>query len=181
MQSHNGFCGRKAPCFLRSERTTCCVLTTLLYHCLYLVFSISNGLTTPRVGRFSLHRLADLIFLLLSFYLKKKKIWSRVRCQHSEKRSKTHKRLKERFLIKRNRTKRANFQCNHLFRATYNTTENSDANLFLAVRCQEAGGMKARKRWLRQKFACFVLFHLIKKCSFNLFCVLDLFILVWRW
>ena len=100
---------------------------------------------------------------------------------HNSVRHKTHKRLKEHFFIRWNRTKHANFWCNHLFRATYNTTENSDANLFLAVRCQEAGGMKARKRWLRQKFACFVLFHLIKKCSFNLFCVLDLFILVWRW
>ena len=39
--------------------------------------------------------------------------------------SKTHKRLKERFLIRRNRTKHANFRCNHLFQATYNTTENS--------------------------------------------------------
>ena len=35
---------------------------------------------------------------------------------------KTRKRLKERFLIIRNRTKRANFRCNHLFRATYNRT-----------------------------------------------------------
>ena len=39
---------------------------------------------------------------------------------------KTHKRLKERFLIRRNRTKRANFRGNPLFQATYNnTTENS--------------------------------------------------------
>ena len=38
---------------------------------------------------------------------------------------KTHKRLKERFLIIRNRTKHANFRCNHLFQATYSTTENS--------------------------------------------------------
>ena len=36
---------------------------------------------------------------------KQKKIWNRVDCQRSEKRSKTHKRLKERFLIRRNRTK----------------------------------------------------------------------------
>ena len=34
-------------------------------------------------------------------------------------RSKTHKRLKEPFLMTRNRTKRANFRCNHLFRAMY--------------------------------------------------------------
>ena len=32
----------------------------------------------------------------------------------------THKKLKERFLMRRNRTKRANFRCNHLFQATYN-------------------------------------------------------------
>ena len=39
---------------------------------------------------------------------------------------KTHKRLKERFLIRRNRTKRANFRGKPLFQATYNnTTENS--------------------------------------------------------
>ena len=33
--------------------------------------------------------------------------------------------LKKCFLIRRNRTKCANFRCNHLFQATYNTTENS--------------------------------------------------------
>ena len=43
----------------------------------------------------------------------------------TKERSKTHKRLKERFLIRRNRTKRANFRCNHFFRAMYNLTENS--------------------------------------------------------
>ena len=37
----------------------------------------------------------------------KKKIWNSVDCQRSEKRSKTHKRLKERFWIWRNRTKHA--------------------------------------------------------------------------
>ena len=36
------------------------------------------------------------------------------------KRSKTHRRLKERFLIGRNRTKRANFRGSPLFQATYN-------------------------------------------------------------
>ena len=40
--------------------------------------------------------------------------------------SKTRKRWKERFLIRRNRTKRAHFRCNPLFQATYNdTTKNS--------------------------------------------------------
>ena len=34
-----------------------------------------------------------------------KKITNRVNCQRSEKRSKTHKRLKEQFLIRRNRNK----------------------------------------------------------------------------
>ena len=60
-------------------------------------------------------------------------------------RSKTRKRLKERFLIRRNRTKRANCRCNHLFQATYNTTENISTNLSLSVRCQEAGGRKRAK------------------------------------
>ena len=54
-----------------------------------------------------------------------RKIWNRVDCLRSEKRSKTHKRLKECFLIGQNWTKRANFWCNHLFQATYDTTENS--------------------------------------------------------
>ena len=35
------------------------------------------------------------------------------------------KKLKERFLIRRNRKKRANFRGNPLLQATYNTTENS--------------------------------------------------------
>ena len=40
--------------------------------------------------------------------------------------SKTHERLKERFLIRQNRTKRANFRGKPLFQATYNNaTENS--------------------------------------------------------
>ena len=51
---------------------------------------------------------------------RKKKILNRVDCQRSEKESKTHKRLQERFLIQRNRTKRANFRGKPLFRATYN-------------------------------------------------------------
>ena len=59
-------------------------------------------------------------------YLQSLKIWNRVDCQHSEKRSETHKRLKEHFLIRRNRTKRANFRGKPLFQATYNkTTEKS--------------------------------------------------------
>ena len=41
------------------------------------------------------------------------------------KRSKAHKRLKEHFLIRRNRTKCANFRGNPLFQATCNTTQNS--------------------------------------------------------
>ena len=65
--------------------------------------------------------------------------------------SKTHKRLKERFLIRRNRTKRANFRCNYLFRSTYNTTENSQTNLSLSVRCQEAGGRKRARDCLDEK------------------------------
>ena len=48
------------------------------------------------------------------------KISNRVGCQRSEKRSKTHKRLKECFLIRWNRTKCANFRGKPLFQATYN-------------------------------------------------------------
>ena len=40
-------------------------------------------------------------------------------------RSKTHKRLKEHFLTRQNRTKRTNFRGNPLFQATHITTENS--------------------------------------------------------
>ena len=47
-----------------------------------------------------------------------------------KKRSKTHKRLKERFLIRRNRTTRANFRRSRLFQATYN-------NNFVAKRKEE--------------------------------------------
>ena len=68
-----------------------------------------------------------------------------------ESRSKTHKKLKERFLIRRNRTKHANFRCNHLFQVTYNTTENSQMNLSLSVRCQEAGGRKRARGCLDEK------------------------------
>ena len=48
-----------------------------------------------------------------------------------KKRSKTHKRLKERFLVRQNRTKRANFRCNHLFQATYNSSSFSKVGLNL--------------------------------------------------
>ena len=54
---------------------------------------------------------------------KKKKIWNRVDCQCYEKRCKTYKRLKERFLIGRNRTKRANFRGGPLFQATCNINQ----------------------------------------------------------
>ena len=45
---------------------------------------------------------------------KKKKSETKLTATVLKKRSKTHKRLKERFLIGRNRTKRANFRCIHL-------------------------------------------------------------------
>ena len=50
---------------------------------------------------------------------KKKKSETELTASVLKKRSKTHKRLKERFLIRRNRTKRANFRGNPLFQATY--------------------------------------------------------------
>ena len=74
-----------------------------------------------------------------------------------KKRSKTHKRLKERFLIRRNRTKCAKFRGKPLFQ------------LFSVVLLYVAW-----KRGFPRKFARFVLFCLIKKQSFNLLCVLDL-------
>ena len=51
------------------------------------------------------------------------KILNRIDCQRSEKKkgSKTHTRLKKRFLTGRNRTKRASFQGSPLFQATYDT------------------------------------------------------------
>ena len=54
-----------------------------------------------------------------------KEIWNRVDCKRSEKRSKTHKRLKEHFLHGWNRTKRANFRGSPLFQATYNIKTNN--------------------------------------------------------
>ena len=73
---------------------------------------------------------------------KKKKIWNRVDCQCSEKGSKTHKRLKEHFLIGRNRTKCAHFWGSPLFQATYNT-EKQTIQLIL---CQlDVGGWQKEK------------------------------------
>ena len=56
----------------------------------------------------------------------------------SSRRSKTHKRLKERFLIGRNRTKRANVRGSPLSQATYNrkTEKQTITSAYLAsVRC----------------------------------------------
>ena len=116
-----------------------------------------------------------------------KQIWNRVDCQRSEKRSKTHKRLKERFLIIRNRTKRANFRCNHLFQATHNTTENSKTNLSLSVGCQEAGGRKRLK--LAEAFffqnasseLCFRLFKMTKQYSCCNSDCRDNEVDIWKW
>ena len=99
-------------------------------------------------------------------------------------RSKTHKRLKEGFLIRRNSTKRANFRVSPLFQATYNIknrkTNNSShryiqckkqKNKPLILSCvscmREAGRRTALK---------ICTFCPIKKRSFNLLCVLDLFL-----
>ena len=69
------------------------------------------------------------------------------------KKSRTHKRLKERFLIGWNRTKRANFWGSPLFQATYNiTTERKTTTInstyLVSVRCSEAGGRKRARDWL---------------------------------
>ena len=59
--------------------------------------------------------------------------------------SKTHTRLKERFYIGRNGTKRSNFRGSPLFQATYKRkTEKQTINstYLVSVRCSEAGGRK---------------------------------------
>ena len=74
-------------------------------------------------GRISLHPSAlYYIFTLMLKSLRPSRFWHG---SLNDNRSKTLKRLKERFLIRRNRTKRANFRCKRLFQATNNTTENS--------------------------------------------------------
>ena len=67
--------------------------------------------------------------------------------------SKTHKRLKERFLIGQNSTKHANIQESPLFQATYKkttTTEKQTINstYLLSVGMGEAGGRKRAWGWL---------------------------------
>ena len=127
-----------------------------------------------------------------------KPVWNRVDCQRSAKRSKTHKRLKRHFLIGRNRTKRAHFRGCPLSQAIYvqnkNRKTNNQFNLSRVSWMWEAGGRKRARDWplincffsvfmlylawkrvLPRKFTPFVLFRPIKKCSFNLLRVLDLF------
>ena len=50
--------------------------------------------------------------------------------------SKTHMRLKERFLTGRNRTKRANFRRSPLFQATYNIKTEKNKQLIQLILCQ---------------------------------------------
>ena len=94
------------------------------YACVYMCSRVSEHLRACVCLRFntstSAHRKC--------FQCKKKKKKSETELTASvlKKRSKTHKRLKERFLIRRNRTKRSNFRGSPLFQATdNNTTENS--------------------------------------------------------
>ena len=64
--------------------------------------------------------------------------WRRLESSTLSSRSKTHKRLKERFLIGGNRTKRANFRGSPLFQARYNIkTEKQTINsaYLVSVRC----------------------------------------------
>ena len=66
-------------------------------------------------------------------------------------RSKTHKRLKERFLSRRNRTKRANFRGSPLFQARYNNKKtNSQFNLPCASWMREVGGRRGEQDSLIQ-------------------------------
>ena len=108
---------------------------------------------------------------------------------YENKRSKTHKKLKERFLIGRNRTKRANFWGSPLFQVTYHK-KTINSTYLVSVSCSEAGSFCHKVSWIvwfsvfllyvawkrrfPRKFARFVLFRPIKKRSFNLLCVLDL-------
>ena len=69
-----------------------------------------------------------------------------------KRRSKTHTRLKDRFLMRRNRTKCANFQGKSLFQAMYNNTmENSQTNLsfvrLMPGSWREEKGMKLPASW----------------------------------
>ena len=67
--------------------------------------------------------------------------------KHLWNRSKTRKRLKERFLIGRNGTKRANFRA--LFQATYNIKTDKqtiNSTYLVSVRCSDASGRKRSTR-----------------------------------
>ena len=98
------------------------------------------------------------IFLLFSTEKKKKKSETELTASALKKRSKTHKSLRERFLIGRNKTKRALFRGSPLFKATYNikiknkkTEEKKKAiksAYLMSVRCSEAGGRKGVREWL---------------------------------
>ena len=80
--------------------------------CWALISTVVRGLLKTPVFLFLVsnyhRRLSSLVLL----------VFGTIFC-HLANGSKTHKRLKERFLIGRNRTKRANFRCNHLFRAVF--------------------------------------------------------------
>ena len=101
----------------------------------------------------SISKMSDSLFLfhatciknlLYSLKKKKKKNGNRVDCQRSEKRSKTHKGLKERFLIGRNRTKRGHFRGSPLFQATYNIkTEKQTIQLIWSE--LDVGGLRKEK------------------------------------
>ena len=63
----------------------------------------------------------------------RRKIWNRVDWKRSEKKIQNTQEIKRTLFNKTEQDKRANFRCNHLFQATYNTTENSLTNLSLSV------------------------------------------------
>ena len=60
-----------------------------------------------------------------------------------------HKKLKERFLIGRNRTKRANFRGSPLFQATYNNDKKQkNKQLIQLISCQlDVGGWRKEKEY----------------------------------
>ena len=96
--------------------------------------------------------LFDELWQIFWSILREKKIWNRVDCQRSEeKKSKTHKRLKERFLIGRHRTKLTNFRGSPLFQARYNNKKtNSQFNLPCVSWMREVGGRRGAQDSLIQ-------------------------------
>ena len=138
--------------------------------------------------------------LLMCKQINLKQSWLPAFWKKKKERSKTHERLKERFLIGRNRTKRANFRGILFFKlcttqkqkkkqwiqqtinsrvsfvpSSFRQPPTSNWHKINWILCFSVFMFYiAWKRGLPRKLARFVLFRPIKKHSFNLLCVLDL-------